>query len=100
VQPWRSVTSTLLSCGGPGAYSAGLALVARLVGAAVLCVAGVAFGDMHVYFAWPAWHLRHWLGSGGAFGRPWSPDVACDAAAFCMAGMAFGAAWQARHSVQ
>ena len=23
-------------------------------------------------FGWQAWHLRHWAGSGGALGRPWS----------------------------
>ena len=32
-----------------------------------LCVAGVALGDMDVHFAWQAWHLRHWTGSGGAW---------------------------------
>ena len=30
-------------------------LVAR--GAAALCVAGVALGDIHPHFAWQAWHL-------------------------------------------
>jgi len=29
-----------------------------------LCVAGVALGDIHVPFAWQAWHLWHWAGSG------------------------------------
>ena len=33
-----------------------------------LCVAGVALGDMDRQFAWQAWHLRHWAGSGGALG--------------------------------
>ena len=33
-----------------------------------LCVAGVALGDMDLHFAWQAWHLRHWAGSGGALG--------------------------------
>ena len=34
-----------------------------------LCVAGVVLGDIHLHFAWQAWHLRHWAGSGGAPGR-------------------------------
>jgi len=67
-------------------------IVAR--GAAPLCVAGVALGDIHLRFAWHAWHLAtstfvagvalgdiylrfawqawnlwHWAGSGGALGR-------------------------------
>jgi len=62
---------------------------ARLVAgdAAALCVAGVALGDIHLrfnvggvalgdiylVFAWQAWHLWHWAGSGGALGRAWSP---------------------------
>ena len=43
-----------------------------------LCVAGVALGDIHLHFAWQAWHLRHWAGSGGALGprlAPWSPRL-------------------------
>ena len=40
--------------------------------ATVLCVAGVALGDI-LRFAWQAWHLWHWAGSGGAVGRAWSP---------------------------
>ena len=32
----------------------------------LLCVAGVALRDMDCYFAWQAWHLWHWAGSGGA----------------------------------
>jgi len=35
------------------------------VDAAALCVAGVALGDMDLHFAWQAWHLWHWAGSGG-----------------------------------
>ena len=31
------------------------ALVAR--GAAALCLAGVALGDIHLHFAWQAWHV-------------------------------------------
>jgi hypothetical protein len=44
-----------------GTYGTGLPLVARLVpvGAAALCVAGVALGDTHLRFAvaWQLWHL-------------------------------------------
>ena len=36
-------------------------------------MAGVALGDIHLRFAWQAWHLWHWAGSGGALGRRWSP---------------------------
>jgi len=53
-------------------------------GAAPLCVAGVPLGDIHLGFAWQAWHLRHWVGSGGALGRAQSP------AATCVAGVALG----------
>jgi len=77
------------------------------------CVAGVALaalgwplwqaalGDIYRCFAWQAWHLRHWAGSGGALGRAL---VAGDAAVLCVAGVALGAihfrfAWQARHLV-
>ena len=36
-------------------------------------VAGVALGDIHLRFAWQAWPLWHWAGSGGAHGLDWSP---------------------------
>ena len=47
---------------GRGTYGTGLALVARLGAlvagdAAQLCVAGVGLGDIHLRFAWQAWHL-------------------------------------------
>ena len=32
-------------------------------------VAGVALGDIHLRFAWQAWYLWDWAGSGGALGR-------------------------------
>ena len=51
-----------------------MARLGTLVAAAV-CVAGVALGDIGValgdidrHFAWQAWHLWHWTGSGGALG--------------------------------
>ena len=31
-------------------------------------MAGVALGHIHLRFAWQAWHLWHWAGSGGALG--------------------------------
>ena len=43
-----------------------------------LCVAGVALGDIERRFAWQAWHLWHWAGSGGALGSqlaPWTPPL-------------------------
>ena len=47
-------------------------------------MAGVALGDIDRHFAWQAWHLWHWAGSGGALGSQ------MNAAAFCVAGVAFG----------
>ena len=46
--------------------------------AAAFCVAGVALGDMDRHFAWQAWHVWHWAGSGGALGShvpEWSPRL-------------------------
>ena len=59
----------------------------------------MALGDIHLRFAWQAWHLWHWAGSGGALGLGL---VAGDAAALCVAGVALGDihlrfAWQAWH---
>ena len=56
-------------------------------------------GDIHLHFAWQAWHLWHWAGSGGALGPVL---VAGDAAALCVAGVALGDihlrfTWQAWH---
>ena len=64
------------------------------------CVAGVALGDIHLHFAWQAWRLQHWAGSGGA----WARLFAGDAAVLCLAGVALGDihlrfAWQAWHLV-
>ena len=52
-------------------------------GAVLLCVAGVALGDIHRRFAWQASYLWDWAGSGDALG----PAVA---AALCVAGVALG----------
>ena len=62
-------------------------------------MAGVALGDIYLRFAWQAWHLWHWAGSGGALGLGL---VAGDAAALCVAGVALGDihlrfTWQAWH---
>ena len=51
------------------------------------CVAGVALDDIHLRFAWQAWRLWHWAGSGGALGLGL---VAGDAVALCVAGVALG----------
>ena len=92
-QAWHLATSTVALRGRRGTYGTGLALVACM-GAAwapliarwrrgtlhgrrcstwrhppSLRAAGVALGDIHVHCAWQAWRLRHWAGSGGAFGR-------------------------------
>jgi len=63
-------TSTFTLRGWRGTYGTGLALVARLglAGAAAVCVAGAALGDINFHFAWQALHLRHWAGSGGTLG--------------------------------
>ena len=75
-QAWHKLTSTVVSCGRHGTNShllsfcvAGVALTALgwlwwrtgfpddAVDAAVSCVAGAALGDIHLHFAWQAWHL-------------------------------------------
>ena len=53
----------------------------------------MTLGGIDLHFAWQAWHLRHWAGSGGALGSG-------GAAAVCVAGVALGdidlhLAWQA-----
>ena len=39
----------------------------------LLCMAGVALGDIDVHSVWQAWHLWHWTGSGGALGSQLTP---------------------------
>jgi len=57
-------------------------------------VAGVALGDIHLRFAWQAWHLWHWAASGDALGRPcrfaWQ-------AWHLLGDLDLPFAWQARH---
>ena len=86
-QVWHLVTSTVTLRGRCGTYGTGLAPVPRLGPVwhrgrrgclrgrrgswrprPSLCVAGVALGDIDRHFAWQAWHLWHWTGSGGALG--------------------------------
>ena len=96
-QAWHLATWTSTLRGRRGTYGTGLALVARLgwiwlrgrrrclrgrrgtwQHRATLCVAGVALGDMDLHFAWQAWHLWHWAGSGGELGldlAPWAPPL-------------------------
>ena len=61
-------------------------------------------------FPWQAWHketstlsptlvLRGRRGTYGTAWRAWSPLVACDAAALCVAGVALGFTWQAWHNL-
>ena len=80
-QAWHLVTSILTLLGRRGTYGTGLALVTRLVPVWRRGLAGVALGDIHPHFAWQAWHLWHWAGTGDALGSrvaPWStPPFAC-----------------------
>ena len=60
----------------------------------------MALGDIDLQFAWQAWHLWHWAGSGDALGS--RPFAALVAAALCVAGVVLGDidrhfAWQAWH---
>ena len=59
----------------------GAAVAAAVCGAGValghidqsLCMAGVALRDIDRHFAWQAWHLSHWAGSGGVLGPRLAP---------------------------
>ena len=131
-QAWHLVTSTFASRGRRGTNShlpsfcvAGVALMVLggalgpglggrdACGAAPLCVAGVALGDIHLRFTWQAWHkltstvvLR---GRRGTYGTGWRPPGlggrdACGAAPLCVAGVALGDihlrfTWQAWHKL-
>ena len=94
-QVWHLVTSTVTLRGRRGTCGTGLALVTRLVPVCRRCrcgrlrsrrgawwhrpsfrVAGLALGDIDRHFAWQAWHLWPWAGSGDALGSclpPLSP---------------------------
>ena len=97
-QAWHLVTSTFASRGRRGTNShlplfcvAGVALMVLggalgpglggrdACGAAPLCVAGVALGDIHLRFTWQAWHnltsmvvLRGRRVTYGTGWRPWA----------------------------
>ena len=75
-------------------------------------MAGVALCDIHLHFVWQAWHLMTWIvtlrGRRGTYGTGLAlvaglvPRRRCDAAAFCVAGVALGDihvhfVWQAWH---
>ena len=76
-QAWHNLTSTVVSRGRRATYGTGWrpwAGICRL-GAAPLCVAGVAQPDIHLRFTWQAWHnltstvvLR---GRRGTYGTGW-----------------------------
>ena len=62
-------------------------------------MAGVALGGIDLHFAWQAWHLSYWTGSGGG---AWVSVDAVVAAAVGVAGVAlcdidFHFVWQAWH---
>ena len=122
---WQVATSTFTLRGSRGAWRhrlplcvAGVAFTALgwlwwrawvqvdAVGAAPLCVAGVALGDTDRHFAWQAWHLRHWAGSGCALGSqltPWAPRLfawqAWHLATWTVTLRASRGAWQHRPSL-
>ena len=112
-QAWHKLTSTVVLCGRRGTHGtvwrAWSGFVAR--GAASLCVAGVALGDIHLRFTWQTWHkltstvvLRGRRGTHGTVWRAWSGFVARGAASLCVAGVALGDihlrfTWQAWHKL-
>ena len=60
-------------------------------------VAGVALGDIHLRFAWQAWYLCDWVGSGDALGPAvapghfaWQPGTWWHLPSFDAAGVALG----------
>ena len=132
-QAWHLVTFTFASRGRRGTNShlpsfcvAGVALMVLggalgpglggrdACGAAPLCVAGVALGDIHLRFTWQAWHNSHLpsfcvagvalMVLGGALGPGLGARDACGAAPLCVAGVALGDihlrfTWQAWHKL-
>ena len=60
------------------------------------------WGGICLGFAWQAWHLWHWAGSGGVLGSVLVAGDAGDATALCVAGVELGDihlrfTWQAQH---
>ena len=75
--PVGSHSGQVSFCRAQGASALGPVLVAD--DAAALCVAGVALGDIHLRFAWQAWHhltftlvLRGRRGTHGTGWLPWA----------------------------
>ena len=122
-QAWHLVTSRGTNSHLPSFCVAGVALMVLggalgpgfgacdALGAAALCVAGVAQTHIYCRFAWQAWHkltstvvLRGRRGTHGTGWRAWTGLGACDAAALCVAGVAqthtyCRFAWQAWHKL-
>ena len=78
-QAWHNLTSTFVMRGRRGTYGTAWRAWSPLVAcdAATLCVAGVALGDIHLRFAWQAWHKDTSIfvltALRGGLGRRWSP---------------------------
>ena len=112
-QARHKLTSNFVLRGRRGTYGIGWRAWSGFVArdAAAVCMAGVVLGDIHLHFTWQAWHkltstfvLRGRRGTYGIGWRAWSGFVACDAAALCVAGVAFGdihihVTWQAWHKL-
>ena len=84
-QVWHFVTSTFVLRGRRGTYGTGLAPVTPLRVLGRRWRRPTLRGrrgtwSLHLRFAWQAWRLWHWAGSGGALGRAWARLVAGDAA--------------------
>ena len=95
VTPRHFLTSTFVLRGRRGAYGTVWRAWSPSGDAAALCVAGVAQSHIHLCVTWQAWHnltstfvLRGRRGTYGTVWRAWSPLVAGDAAALCVAGVA------------
>ena len=112
-QAWHNLTSTVVLRGRRGTYGTGWrpwAGICRL-GAAPLCVAGVAQPEIHLRFTWQAWHnltstvvLCGRRGTYGTGWRPWAGICRRGAAPLCVAGVAqpdihLRFTWQAWHNL-
>ena len=112
-QAWHDLTSTVVLRGRRGTYGTGWrpwAGICRL-GAAPLCVAGVAQPDIHLDITWQAWHnltstvvLCGRRGTYGTGWRPWAGICRLGAAPLCVAGVAqpdihLRFTWQAWHNL-
>ena len=112
-QAWHELASTVVWRGRRGTDGTGWRAWSGLGArdAALLCVAGVALGDIYPRFTWQASHklastvvLRGRRGTDGTGWRAWSGLGARDAAALCVAGVALGDihlrfTWQTWHEL-